>query len=129
MSVSTQVELSKNAVITAWAEKLRFGGFSKWTRGLRGQGTRRDCMGVLVETMNELLGEGSRWAWLELDGRWGVCREADGRLVHSWGVIPVPLLAEVGLTTVDQCELQRLNDEGRSFRQIADYIERCYARV
>lgn len=128
MSALCVSEPSVKTIVREWATALRSGEFIKCVKSLRGKDNRRDCMGVLVETMYRLTCA-EHWKWVELEGRWGVCREVDGRLVHSWGVLPAPFLAEVGLTTVDQCELQRLNDEGKSFKYLASYVEKNFLRA
>lgn len=117
-------------ILNSWISKLRSDNYRQAKRTLRTLDNRYDCMAILVDCMKET---GSKeWDWVrnELEDeegkyeRYGIPRETPEGQVFSYSLLPVRLLNQVGLTTLDQYHLQMLNDQGASFNTIANYIER-----
>jgi hypothetical protein len=94
----------------AWITALRSGKFQQARGALRTPTNKFCCLGVLCELVHP-----DRW---DNSGReW---RHCDFGSMPSWEV-----LAAAGLDDDDSPEtLANMNDEGRSFAEIADYIEK-----
>lgn len=123
--------MDKKIVLQSWVENLRSGAFREHLYELRGSENRRDVMGVLVETMDQMLGERSStdWKWIlvpQPDGgkRWGVMRASPEGILYSYAALPLSYLEPLGLNLIQQATLQRFSDERNSFKTISLYIEK-----
>jgi len=111
----------KKAVKKRWIAALRSGKYRQGKAYLcktyKGR-SKFCCLGVLAH--EELDGE-----WQELgevgegNTAWNLYYKGDEAL----GLLPKEALIEVGLSDIDQDELSGMNERGRSFKEIADWIE------
>jgi hypothetical protein len=91
-----------------WVKALRSGRY-KQTQGALMSGDANCCLGVLCRVVRAKVSDGLfRW-------------EGD----EDWALLPEKLRKEVGLTRRDQHKLSVMNDNGKSFIEIANYIQRC----
>jgi hypothetical protein len=89
-----------------WVEALRSGKYQQ-ARGKLRKGEKFCCLGVLCDLVDSSKWSRSRW---------------DGEL----RLPPNPLIVELGITTqfsYYSTELSNMNDKGKTFPEIADYIE------
>lgn len=98
-----------------WLEALRSGDYQQGKNVLRssfGPANTYCCLGVLCDILPQA-------EWKPYNGRW--------RIWHGFEIeesyVPQNLASELELTHPHQRILARMNDEGRSFEEIADYIE------
>lgn len=78
------------------------------------------CLGVLA---NELMNTGKGNGFIQRDNNFGLfCLDMDGKPEHC--MLTPAILNNVGLTTAEQDRLATMNDEGSSFTEIADHIEK-----
>jgi hypothetical protein len=96
-----------------WVEALRSGRYHQGQACLRDEQDRFCCLGVLADLLDS-----SRWK----SGK----EMPDLRDNYLWaghdGFLPESEVDAIGLERQDV--FSRLNDSGKSFAQIADYIER-----
>ena len=102
-----------------WVEALRSGKYEQGRDVLRTTDNKFCCLGVLADIRNP---EGWRSDPQTIGTR-------GGRLINGFGwrdFLPDDLLSlpDLGIDLEDQLTLVDMNDHGRSFDEIADYIER-----
>jgi hypothetical protein len=124
-----------NVVKAWWLEALRGDEFTQGTRFLRADNDNDPeghcCLGVLCELHRRRTG----------DGQWVEATDSDGRLVYEYRtssdksetVLPIEVSRWAGLDgsnpsfiypeNEDYVSLANLNDQGSSFKRIADLIE------
>ncbi len=94
-----------------WVKALRSGKYSQTTGKLR----KPDgfcCLGVLCD----ISGKGE---WEDRTDYFSF----RGYGAHVSNLTPIELAAEIGLTSYKEDELTSMNDRGKSFDEIADWIE------
>lgn len=98
-----------------WLAALRSGEYEQGQKQLRRANTYC-CLGVLCDVMG--------------GGTWISCRDEDFRyLVDNFAALVFPpgrLRALAGLSVDDEHAVADLNDDGKSFAVIADYIEKHF---
>lgn len=94
-----------------WVKALRSGDFKQGQRALR-RGETFCCLGVLCDVMGAEWGGGDD---VDLNPR------INGEL-QAYYLAPVAL-ETTGMTFAQQERLYDMNDEGKPFSEIADYIE------
>ena len=95
-----------------WVAALRSGKYQQGAGYLR-RDDKFCCLGVLCDVL------GKRW-YTEVDGSWSVRR---GGVVNS-GVLPYPLREELKIEYGAMNGLAKMNDRGKSFKVIANWIEK-----
>ena len=95
-----------------WLEALRSGRYDQTTGKLR-NGSCFCCLGVLCDVFDP-----TRW---EIDDEWSSGDGPDQR--HEVGVLPSNFRYTYGIDEVLQNRLIGLNDAGKTFSEIANYIE------
>src|SRR6266404_6801465 len=123
----------KKAIATRWVKALRSGKYSQCTGSLSKESPDDEvsycCLGVLCE-----ISEQGKWVpegYREGKGYGATRKEA----AHCEGQLPSTVVKWAGLKTDDgffgtnrktdaNKELATLNDEGRSFKQLANLIEK-----
>lgn len=98
-------------IIRWWIKALRSGEY-KQTMGALRQEDKFCCLGVLCD-----LGTAGRWDY-------GFYKSALGG--DSSVQLPASVREFVGIESEDMRALITMNDDSRSFSQIADYLERKY---
>lgn len=103
-----------------WVEALRSGKYLQTQGVLRDASDRHCCLGVLCDITDP-----ADWIWLEDEN--GAPREG-WAYRHGKGtdtdILPGLLGEELGLDTFYEERLTEMNDNGKSFDEIADYIEK-----
>ncbi len=99
-------------IILYWAERLESGDY-KQVKGRLRNGNLFDCLGVLCD-----LGQNGRW-----DGNYYI--SALGGSGHGT-ILPNNIRNYVGLSTTDQGILMGMNDNGKTFKQIAAWLRRRF---
>ena len=96
-----------NAELKAkWLAALRSGKYKQATRTLREPDSNNYCcLGVLCALA------GMKWK-----------KDITGYYLHSQTLTPPPV-KKAGLGVYEAGELAKMNDQGKSFAEIADYIE------
>lgn len=94
-----------------WVKALRSGRY-KQTTGALYDGGGHCCLGVLCRTLR---------AKLIYDRS---VRYFDWRGDQAADLLPKSLLRHVGISHAEQHELAQMNDDGQTFADISDYIER-----
>ena len=103
----------KRAIKQKWIAALRGGLFKQGKGRLRNGENECCCLGVLCDIVDPKGWSNFKAEFNEYDYR------------NRWSYPPPVFLNHVGLTDVQIGELGKLNDdEGRSFIEIADYIEK-----
>lgn len=98
-----------------WVEALRSGEYKQGRKALRDKGNCWCCLGVLCDVSG--MGHWIEDKYFDWDYAVGDQMRCD--------FLPPALGDKVGLDSVAQTQLTRLNDEaGMSFPEIADYIEK-----
>lgn len=99
-----------------WLAALRSGKYKQADGVLKDAFGCHCCLGVLADVADP-----SRWSQqlLESEEAGQDCYSYDGAETMLFGCF----LASVGLNTGTAVDLAGMNDDGNSFRQIADYIE------
>ena len=98
-----------------WVDALRSGKFQQGRSALRrvfseiADHAEYCCLGVLYETVH------GKEAWNVMD--YGMCKTSHGDRSAT-------MYVGCGLTRMDADFLARMNDAGKTFTEIADYIER-----
>lgn len=95
-----------------WLEALRSGRYDQTTGQLR-NGNCFCCLGVLCDVFNPN-------AW-EIEGDWSYGEGPDQS--HEVGVLPHNFRITYGIDPVLEALLIEMNDDGRTFSEIANYIE------
>lgn len=97
---------------TKWIEALRSGKYQQ-THGVLRRGDRYCCLGVLC-SLND-------------DGEWTECSgevyEFEINSKTNCSILPDPVASEAKLSLDAQGKVATLNDSGKSFLEIANYIE------
>lgn len=100
-----------------WIEALRSGNYSQGRERLKrvnSEGvTFHCCLGVLREVASK------PWGELACDGSFRNPSDGDARV----GTLSTAELSEFDLTSQQHRDLYGMNDGGKSFAEIADYIE------
>jgi hypothetical protein len=96
---------------TKWIEALRSGEYEQGQSFLR-EGDKFCCLGVLCD-----LKEPANWRRSGDSYDYVVGSDA------SMGLLPFSLKAETGINGQIESEIVGMNDEGKSFSEIADWIE------
>lgn len=93
-----------------WLAALRSGKYEQGQSQLRPTDTEFCCLGVLCDLLNP---------------HWDKRPTGDGYNHASGGVMftSTPVRVTAGLSTNAESQLMKMNDDGISFAQIADYIE------
>ena len=104
-----------------WIEAMKSGEYKQASGGLccvRPQGdVGFCCLGVAYDVLSD-----GDWSSRNVDGKaWGI-QDESGYI--SYGMPEAKVLNEWGLSITDAKTLAKLNDEGWTFEQIADEIER-----
>jgi hypothetical protein len=95
-----------------WLEALRSGKYEQGQRSLKSLDRKYCCLGVLCDIMDP-----ESWSKAgEHEGMWNSFAE-------SREVLHDTALSRVGLREEEQKELIKMNDGGKSFKEIADHIE------
>lgn len=105
-------------IVKEWTTALRSGDYQQGRLQLR-KDARFCCLGVLCDLYHKNTCKG-RWTILELE------ENGDGFLMDGISetmIAPVPVMQWVGMTDGQMENLAKMNDNGASFTQIADYIE------
>lgn len=95
-----------------WTEALRSGKYKQGQRELQDPKGKFCCLGVLCEVLEvpkQAYGVGIYYG--EIHER-------------SSAFLPISVMKQVELTVQEQSLLANMNDEGQSFKKIADYIDR-----
>lgn len=94
-----------------WLEALRGGKYKQGKNVLRTAQDEFCCLGVLCDVVSP---EG----WLADDSR-------EGGFLHSdrKGFLPLGVKYETAFPSIHEVKLTNMNDEGKSFAEIADWIE------
>lgn len=99
----------KAAVKKRWIRALRSGEYKQGTSRLHWKDGDMCCLGLLYD--------------IEFDGDWelrgNLLWEVDGRTA----TLSIDFRIRVGLSLSEECTLTVMNDNGRNFQEIADYIE------
>lgn len=95
-----------------WVEALCSGKYKQGVHTLRNKKDEYCCLGVLCDITNPKEWSDSTIMPLQYY-----------RMQGEGGQLPTKIMNEVGLTLQDCKTLVNLNDGGRSFSEIADYIE------
>jgi hypothetical protein len=93
-----------------WLEALESGKYQQGQNRLRSVGNKFCCLGVLCDVLHP---DG----WGTASGSWVFDRSYQFDL-------PVALADDAGASAKAQHKLMNMNDNGRSFKQIAAYIRR-----
>lgn len=93
-----------------WLEALRSGKYQQAQGVLRQNETHFCCLGVLCDLIDP------NWQRLDED-RYE--HEPTGAVMF----LPSPIRARIGLDSDTEQELMRMNDDGKSFTEIAKHIE------
>ena len=105
-----------NAEIKArWVEALRSGKYQQGRAALRSLEERFCCLGVLCDLYSP-----SEWTTN------GTTTNGTTRYFHRGSLsafIGADFRAQMGLSDAEAWTLARMNDDGKSFSNIADYIE------
>lgn len=105
----------------SWIAALRGGNYLQGRGCLRERsilGTARFCaMGVLLDLV---LATPTHW------GRLTRATSRIGLLDEAVGYLPAEICAQIGISSMQQALIAGLNDQGRSFEQIAEVIERDF---
>ena len=104
-----------------WVKALRSGEYTQAENQLCLVDSDRSesfcCLGVAYDVLYD-----GDW---ELDGNsYGIRFDSDGESSIEWRTLPQVILDKIGLTHEDEAKLAEMNDEGMTFEQIADYIEK-----
>lgn len=109
----------KPEIKARWVEALRSGRYKQGRGALRMKDDTYCCLGVLCDLIDPegwgdvgCLPETPIYAW----------SRASEELAYDY--LPEDLRDEVGLDEEDQSNLTCMNDDGTSFGEIADYIEK-----
>ena len=92
-----------------WVRALRSGTYRQGTRYLRNVDDHYCCLGVAADLIDP-----KAWRKWLVWYQWG----------SSYGLLSVETETRIGLTAIGQRELACMNDNGRTFAEIADQIER-----
>jgi hypothetical protein len=107
------VTRTRKEVYKMWIKALRSGKY-KQGRDVLNKSSEFCCLGVVCDLANK--DGGPQWIKYLGDGY--------GRsFMGQSGILPDPVREFLGLTEMAQNYLASLNDNGISFKQIADYIE------
>lgn len=106
------------SIKASWVEALRSGDYSQGKGWLR-KGDAYCCLGVLCD----LLDPGG-WRFDPVDGEWRWVIEYEGGSESGSGYLPRETLRKVRLDSEHQDMLLTMNDSGRTFERIANYIEK-----
>lgn len=104
----------------AWLKALRSGDYKQGRQALRigdGKASKYCCLGVLCD-----LGEKKAWEDLYYNGEYGYS-SGKGMQNLSQGYINESLAKKMTLDPIVAYDLAQMNDDGKSFAQIADWIE------
>lgn len=96
-----------------WLKALRSGEYQQGMRRLRNIHNKYCCLGVLADICDV------SWQRRDRDSPAYYFDES-----FRIGALPRKMLQDLGLSQAQQGELIRLNDEGNTFTQIADWIEK-----
>lgn len=98
-----------------WLASLRSGQYKQGVRLLRSPAEEFCCLGVLCAIHRDHAPEGER-------GRW--CRTDDNYVYMSMGGMPPSVVTRwAELPDRDATTLATMNDSGKTFEEIATYIE------
>jgi hypothetical protein len=97
-----------------WTAALRSGKYKQGKGKLRNFDNTYCCLGVLCDIL-----PGGRWKDATETASW--YEDQNGH--HMRTTISFSLLSQIDLPDSEQIQLIRMNDAGRSFEDIADYIE------
>lgn len=98
---------------TKWLEALRSGNYKQGQNRLRHKDETFCCLGVLCDVVDPS-------KWLSIRG------DESYLYGDSRGFLTFSLLQEVDMTDSQQRKLAGLNDEGTTFSEIADHIEKNF---
>lgn len=107
-----------NAKLKAkWLRALRGGQYKQGTRTLvDATGTRFCCLGVLADIQG--------FEWIDgIDGNLVPIRPNGRKALVGEGNDMLPPKHAGGLNVCEQVDLAEMNDDGGTFKKIADYIE------
>jgi len=93
-----------------WVAALRSGKYRQGKMALRQETGKYCCLGVLYEQA------GGEW------GRSSFCGDV-ATITYDFALLPEAFLQRVSLTDGQQHTLSKMNDDGATFAEIADYIE------
>lgn len=99
-----------------WIEALRSGEFKQTQGALKRKEVdnfKYCCLGVLCEIQDDV-------GWRSSDG----IKYANYHDSESCLFLPFDLLTDLNIKESDQSELVDMNDDGKTFEEIADYIEK-----
>jgi hypothetical protein len=100
-----------------WIDALRSGKYTQGRGALRSQGNRFCCLGVLCDILPDELVKFEKSQWSEMYTVVTYTNE------QSKGMLPRSLARELQIPDSQPGYLAMWNDGGRSFSEIADWIE------
>ena len=107
------------ALYQAWVKALRSGRYRQTSHQLRAESKYYCCLGVLCTVEKKMKSTGLPISW---NHNTVVVQTVEDALE-----IPLPLKKAIGLTKSGEDRLIAMNDDQhKSFKQIADYIEKKY---
>lgn len=102
-----------------WIEALRSGKYEQGKSQLRTLNDKYCCLGILCTLRTD--GEWKQWCEPDEDGLAEIgCWEFKGN--SEW--LDGSYLLEIGMTSEEESALADMNDSGKTFAEIADYIEK-----
>lgn len=108
-----------------WLTDLRSGEYEQGQGCLLSTTGKYCCLGVLCKTIDKgFFAPGVTQPSMNKAGVHGVLYNYKD--YPTFGSLPPELRREVGITDTQMYELARMNDNGHSFEQIADHIERNF---
>lgn len=102
----------KKRLKNQWIKALRSGEYKQGRQRLRSSKEEFCCLGVLCD-----IGLDTDWVLDAARGDWGISRR------ETFGMPSDLDLQALGLPSLAAWDLARLNDGGRPFSEIADWIE------
>ena len=100
-----------------WCHELRYGNLSQGEGALRCDG-KYCCLGVLCNIVDPDAWSEPSCGDIEYnDVFYYTLHDADSK------ILPTLLREHLGITVEEQCYIIQMNDNGRTFNEITDYIE------
>ena len=121
--------MANKPMIQRWVKALRSGRYAQGKGQLLTTNhiDRFCCLGVACDLFQPK-GYFEQVRHASGDNLWYFFDQGDPPETGNWSTLPKSLQNELGLDDGTVCNLQNFNDEGKTFRWIANWLERKYLK-